>query len=740
MSPRRESFCNSHHNRGIYYSRRAIILIMLRHWNFLLFILALCALSACAPAPVSSPNAIAGVLDLTGWNFDRDGLATLDGQWEFYWGQLLTPQDFASTNPPQPTGFFTIPQAWQGVKAGNITLPTTGYTTLRLRIRLPNRVEPYAVYLKVEKMAWRAWLNGQEVAAKGVVGTSPETTSAANTIEKVDFQLQPGQEVDLIIQVSNYHYAIGGLRNTMWVGPAGMMDNRIIRSAGFDIFLFGAFVAIALYHINLFALRPRDIRPLYVTAFTLCIGFWRLMQGEAIFSIFFPQIPGDILIRIELICAYTLPMAIGAFIHSLFPDEWLRGISQGIGIVFGSLVASAVLLPTAWSSQGLTIFRIGLPAVGLVLVWVVLRAILHKRSGAMLIFVAALALAITAVLDTLVVMLNRGWQITAVLFPLGFLGMALVESYLLSRRSAEAYVTAETQAKRLAELSSTYYRFVPQAFLNLIGKKDINDIRLGDQVEREMSIMFVDIRGFTTLAEKMTPAQVFAFLDSVLGGLAPIIRQHGGFIDKYLGDGFIALFPGSVQDALQAGIDIRRYMESFNRTREDQGLRMLNITIALHAGKLMLGTVGEPERMDGTVLGDAVNTTARLEEFAKRYDTTFMISDTICNGLPNREEYGIRHLGEFVLRGRRELLDVYEVFDGDPQAIAALKRQSSAYFDQALRLFQNREFEEARTHFALLREANPDDMLILYYETISHHFAANGVPLHWDGIQLAPEK
>jgi adenylate cyclase len=725
--------------RNFYDSCRAIILFMVRYCKILLLLLLLCALSACAPVSASPPQATAGVLDLTGWNFDRDGLASLNGEWELYWGQLLTPQDFANSGSPQATGYFSVPQAWQGVKVGNITLPATGFSTVRLRIRLPQRDEPYAVYLKVEKMAWRAWLNGREVANHGVVGTSSETTAAANTTEKVNFQLQSGQEVDLIIQVANYHYAIGGMRNTMLVGPVSMLDNRIVRSIGFDIFLFGAFVAIALYHISLFALRPSDISPLYVTAFTLCIGFWRLMQGEAVFSIFFPQVPGDILIRIELICAFTLPMAIGAFIHSLFPDEWPRGTSQGIGIVFGSLVASAVFLPTAWSSQGLTIFRIALPVIAVVLIWVIIRALIHRRSGALLIFISGLLLAITALLDTLVVMMNQGWQVTSVLFPLGFLGMALVESFLLSRRSARAYVTVETQTKRLSELISAYYRFVPQALLDLIGKKDINDIRLGDQIEREMSVMFVDIRGFTALAENMTPAQVFAFLDSVLGGLAPIIRQRGGFVDKYLGDGFIALFPGSVKDALQAGIDIRRYMGTLNCARDEQGLRMLDITIALHAGRLILGTVGEPERMDGTVIGDAVNTTSRLEELAKRYNTTYLISETICRGLTNREDYGIRHFGEFALRGRRELLDIYEVFDGDPEEIAALKRETCDYFDQALRLFRNRDFEEANAHFVQLQKTNPNDMLIMYYETISRHFSINGVPQHWDGVQLAPE-
>ncbi len=679
-------------------------------------------------------------MDLTGWEFERDGLAALDGEWELYWGQLLTPKDFTGSNPPQPTGYFFVPQAWQGVQVGDLTLPATGFSTVRLHLRLPQRVEPYAVYFKVEKMAWRAWLDGREVAHQGHVGNSAQTTAAANTSETVYFQLQPNQEVELILQVANYHYAIGGMRNTMLVGPASWLDKHMLLSTSFDVALFGAFVAIALYHLSLFALRPTDVNPLYVTAFTLCIGFWRLLQGATVFSSFFPQVPGNLLIRIELICAFTLPLAIGAFIHSLFPDEWPRGLSRGIGLVFGSLVASASLLPTAWGSQGLVVFRIALPVFAVILLWVIFRALLHRRSGARLIFGTCLLLTTAAILDTLVVMLNRGWQVTSILFPLGFLGVALVESYLLSRRSARAFATVETQAKRLAELSSAYYRFVPQAFLDLIGKNDINDIHLGDQIEREMSVMFVDIRGFTTLAEPMTPAQVFAFLDSVLGGLGPIIRQHGGFIDKYLGDGFIALFPGSTLDALQAGINIRHHMEVLNRPREAQGLRTLNLTIALHAGRLMLGTVGELERMDGTVLGDAVNTTARLEELAKHYDTTFLISEAICQALPDDADYGIRHFGQFALRGRRELLDIYEVFEGDPEDIAALKRETRDYFDQALRLFQNREFEAAHAHFVKLKNVNPSDTLILYYEMISQHFATNGVPQHWEGVQLAPEK
>lgn len=712
---------------------------MARLYRFFPLILLLSLLSACAPAQQATPPAIGGFLDLSNWDFAKNGPAILTGDWELYWNQLLTPQDFASVTPPQPTGYFLVPQAWQGVKVGDVTLPAMGYTTMRLRIRLPYSAEPYAVYLKVEKMAWRAWLNGREVADKGVVGTTPATTAAANNIDKINFHIEPGQDVDLVIQVANFHYAIGGARNTMLIAPASLLDRRIIQQVSFDIFLFGAFIAIAIYHISLFALRPSDPRPLYVAAFTILIGFWRLMQGEAIFAALFPQIPGSILIRIELLCAFTLPMAISAFIRSLYPDEWSRPATWLVGGVFGALALSVILLPTNLSSQGLTVFRVALPLYALLAVWVIIRAVAHRRNGALMIFVAALLLAIASVLDTLVVMLNRGWQVTAVLFPLGILGMALVQAFLLSRRTSQAYQTIETQATRLAELGHAYYRFVPQAFLNLLSKKDITEISLGDQLERDMAVLFVDIRGFTSISEHMTPAEVFSFLNSILGGLAPIVRQNGGFVDKYLGDGFMALFPGSIQDAMKAGVDIRRYMETFNHPRLAQGQRPIVITMALHTGHIMLGTVGEPERMDGTVVADAVNTTSRLEDLAKRSNVTFLISEQVYKTLPDEDKADVRYLGEVILRGRETPLKIFDVFSGDPLEVATLKRKTRADFETGLHLFQARAFERARDLFDLVTMTNPEDTLAAYYWSISEHFAATGLPSNWDGIQIAPE-
>ena len=115
-------------------------------------------------------------------------------------------------------------------------------------------------------------------------------------------------------------------------------------------------------------------------------------------------------------------------------------------------------------------------------------------------------------------------------------------------------------------------RFVPREFLEHLGRKTLADVRLGDHVAREMSVLFCDIRDFTTLSERMTPSENFAFLNSYLRQLTPIIRSYRGFVDKYIGDGIMALFPESARDALDSAVELQRQVVTYNHGRRDGGI------------------------------------------------------------------------------------------------------------------------------------------------------------------------
>ena len=169
--------------------------------------------------------------------------------------------------------------------------------------------------------------------------------------------------------------------------------------------------------------------------------------------------------------------------------------------------------------------------------------------------------------------------------------------------------------KRISEAS---LRFVPQKFLKLLGKESIRDVELGNQVKKEMSIFFSDIRDFSAISEKMTPQESFNFINAYLGRMEPVIHRNSGFIDKYMGDSIIALFPERADDALDCAIEAHAEVEDFNRYLAKAGYEPIKIGVGLNTGMMMLGTIGGKDRIEGTVISDAVNMAARIEKMNKR--------------------------------------------------------------------------------------------------------------------------
>lgn len=203
-------------------------------------------------------------------------------------------------------------------------------------------------------------------------------------------------------------------------------------------------------------------------------------------------------------------------------------------------------------------------------------------------------------------------------------------------------------------------RFVPQAFLSIVGKPSVADVELGDNRRRTMSILFSDIRGFTTLSERMTPDETFAFINTYLERMGPVIRDHHGFIDKYIGDAIMALFTNA-DDALRAGLAMLAALDGFNAERRAAGLEPIEIGIGINTGSLMLGTIGEKHRMDGTVISDAVNLAARIEGLTKDYAAPMLISEFTYRELSDPEASAIHPVDVVVVKGKTRPVAIYAV-------------------------------------------------------------------------------
>lgn len=213
----------------------------------------------------------------------------------------------------------------------------------------------------------------------------------------------------------------------------------------------------------------------------------------------------------------------------------------------------------------------------------------------------------------------------------------------------------------MKEITKANARFVPNEFLQFMDKKSITAIHLGDQVQKFMTVLFVDIRAFTSISESMSPRENFNFLNHYLSTMEPVIRQHHGFIDKFIGDSIMALFPGKPEDAVDAALTMRSRLIGFNRLMQQTGHPAIDTGAGIHAGNLMLGVVGGEGRMETTVISDAVNLASRLEGLTRDYQASIIISASTLELIADKEKYTCRYLDQVKVKGRQEAVDIYEL-------------------------------------------------------------------------------
>jgi two-component system sensor histidine kinase ChiS len=293
---------------------------------------------------------------------------------------------------------------------------------------------------------------------------------------------------------------------------------------------------------------------------------------------------------------------------------------------------------------------------------------------------------------------------------------------------------------QLQELNTAYQRFVPREFLNLLAKESILDVILGDQTAQQMTVMFSDIRGWTTLSEDMTAQESFNFINAFLNWVSPVINAHRGFIDNFQGDGMMALFPETADDAVQAAIAMHAAVSKYNKDREQKGFQPIGIGVGLHIGDLMLGIIGHEERMQGTVVADAVNLASRLEGLTRIYGSSISISEPTLSQLKDPDQYKHRFVDKVQVKGKKDPVSVHEVFDGDPPAVIGLKEQTKDDFEQGLCLYYDRKFSEASVKFNQVLEKHPEDRAARIYLKRSANYMVNGVPDDWTGVEVLTQK
>ena len=648
-----------------------------------------------------------GLLDISEWDFKQNGIITLNGEWEFYWNQLIEPKNFNDTISKT---YLKLPDVWNGHIFKNQKLSGKGYATFRIKIKNKLNKEKLGLRVPFHFTAYKLWVNEQLVATNGIVSKTKESSTPQTVPQYIYFEA-PNADINLTLQVSNYHFDKGGAPAPYKLGLEDQIRATHTRQFALDLFLIGSLFIMTIHHLGLYLLRRKEISTLYFSIMCFLILLRTMCLGETILIDLYPDFDFEIYIKLLFVSAFTFPALFNAFLEKLYPDEFIptiKWIYTGLGVVFSitlffpATVSTLLLVPVSFMAFSSLCYSL----------YVLFKALIHKRDGAIYPLIGMIVLGATVINDLL---FDNQIIISDYYISYGIFFFIFSQSFLLSLKSSLAFLSIENLSIKINKINIASSRFVPSEFLSFLGKESVVDVNLGDHVIKDMTIFFADIRSFTSISENMTPEENFEFINRLLKRISPIIRNHHGFIDKFIGDSIMALFPNTPKDAVLAASYLLKELDVYNTERGLIGLPPIKLGIGINSGSSMLGTIGEDERMDGTVISDAVNLASRIEGLTKVFGANVMVSDVVLNEIKDDLPVDYRFLGNIQVKGKSIYVDIYDIFSFDTYEIREIKYQTKEQFEEAIIHFQNKEISKAKVLFESVLEKFPEDKASQYY-------------------------
>jgi serine phosphatase RsbU (regulator of sigma subunit) len=426
-------------------------------------------ISSCSKSKKFKPVVEDGLLNLTEWNFEKDGALKLNGEWEFYWNMLLNPEDFKDSNLiSQKKEYFLVPNKWNNDSINNIPLSSNGYATYRLLINF-NEKENTKLALRIPTYAssCKIFVNGNEISSDGIVGKNIETSSPAYTPHISDFT-RDSTQIEIIMQVSNFFHRKGGTWHFMKIGTEKQMLKERENTLIIDIFLMGSILIMALYHFGLFALRKKEKYTLFFALFCIFITLRIGSTGEYLIGNF-KFINWFNLVKFEYISLYLASLFFTSFLRTLFPNEYSKYVNYTILVITASLSFITLITKPIFFSHLVLYFQIVMILMCLYSFVILILGAVRKREGALVFLFGFLFFFLTIVNDTLH---NNEIIDTTNYFALGVFVFIFSQAFLISSRFSKAFKKTELLTEELNYTNQNLEKIVKERTAEIEQQKE----------------------------------------------------------------------------------------------------------------------------------------------------------------------------------------------------------------------------------------------------------------------------
>ena len=537
--------------------------------SLIFFLLIFTSMNCFAHTELGEPEADKGILDLSSHLSLLDENITLDGQWEFYWNELLSPKEFGRSNA-EPE-FINVPGSWTLVN----DYPAWGYGTLRVRIKGLKPRSLYSLYIPDMVSNYNLWIDGHLLSSNGVVGKI-QSDSKPQFLPKILTFAAEKDTTEIVIQISNFDYRKSGIWRSIFLGTQQSIDGFRDKRVMMEVFLVAILLSIFLFHIGIYLYRKMEKTEFLFGIICLTFLIRIITTGEQLLTYFIPLFPWEILRRMEYIPFYASAPLLALFLSSLFPKEcskWVNRIYVGICSILGLFI---MVTPVRISNNTMGFAQI-MMIVGIVYALIMMiRALIRRREGAFLITLAYFIFSITVVNDIL-----YSNQIIQTLYvtPLGFVIFIIIQSQMLTRRFTRSFTQRELLAKsrdkfKHASITDSLTGLFNVRYLHQTIEKEMLE---AIESSKSLSVIMADVDNFKLYNDTWGHKQG----DEVLKKMAGIIRKSARENDspcRYGGEEFSVVLPDTeIKEAAEVSERIRLRFE----LAEDKDERMQGITVSI---------------------------------------------------------------------------------------------------------------------------------------------------------------
>ena len=543
----------------------------------------------------------------------------INTDFDFFWGKFVPPFDTSAkaditVEVPSDWNKYPLPDEIREITK-------TGHGSGTYRIRLTNLTPGTKYVFPVYKLAYTAfkiYADNNLIYQSGNPAEEWENSKAQQYYETAGFYPDSSGNVLLTFYISNDFYRKGGFRGTLSLYEEQYYRNHFYNDLCTHSIFTGILIMISIYCLVTFFLK-KEKSTLYLAVLILSVLSRIIFSSFPLIKILWPDIPFSIMLRAEYISVFFIPAFLTLYLDTLNKFIFKKFPAVIIAAPSAVFLILDILLPIETANRIVPMMQIYMYiTAGLDGLLFLISLFRHRNYISTVCFFSLAIIGLGATSDILLIHHASFMQGIHLLTP-AFLLFSLFQIYIL------AYIQNKNDLKvielnnYLQETNQAYYRFVPKEFLELLCKKDITEVTLGEYKISKAAVLSADIRNFTSTSEKLVPIQVFDLLNSYLCRVAPLIRKYNGIIEKYLGDGIIAIFPDSAESALNCAIEMQEEMIELRQEFSQRGIPQIKIGIGIHYGDIVIGTGGNSDRMTEISLSKDIDIAIKTEAKTKTY-------------------------------------------------------------------------------------------------------------------------